>query len=47
MELEQAGKVFADLIRIPSVTASEGEKAACDFLKNILEVAGIPCEIVA
>ncbi len=47
MELEQAGKIFADLIRIPSVTASEGEKAACDFLKNILEEAGIPCEIVA
>lgn len=47
MNLEQITEAFQQLIRIPSVTGTKGEEAACAFLEELLKEHGIASERIA
>lgn len=47
MNTEQIKEAFRELIRIPSVTGSAGEEAACAYLESILARYGIESERIA
>ncbi len=47
MKIEQIVEAFRELIRIPSVTGSEGEERACAYLESILSEYGIESERIA
>lgn len=47
MNAEENKEAFIELIRIPSVTGSEGEERACAFLEELLKQHGISSERIA
>lgn len=47
MNAEENKEAFIELIRIPSVTGSEGEERACVFLEELLKQHGISSERIA
>lgn len=47
MNLEESKKAFIQMLKIPSVTGTEGEERACAFLENILKEYGVSSRRIA